>query len=59
MDGEIKIITIENLSRIIENMNKTFASIKVEKEMIDTKVSAEQPADQNIGDIWFVENKRN
>lgn len=58
MENEIKIITFKTLERAIGNMKKTFASIEVTKEIIDTKVSSEQPTDQNIGDIWFVENER-
>lgn len=59
MEAEIKIITFEKLGRTIEHMKRTFAPIEVTKEIIDTKVSIEQPTDQNIGDIWFVESERN
>lgn len=59
METEIKIITFKTLERAIGNMKKTFAPIGVTKEIIDTKVSSEQPTNQNIGDIWFVENERN
>lgn len=56
---KITIITLDNLNKTIKNMQKTFAPINITNEIIDTKVSAEQPTDQNIGDIWFVEQERN
>lgn len=59
MEFENKIITVKNLERTIDNMKKIFAPINIAEEVIDTKVSIEQPTDQNIGDIWFVENERN
>ncbi len=59
MEAEIKIITFEKLGRTIENMKRTFAPIEVSKEIINTKVSIEQPTDQNIGDLWFIESERN
>lgn len=59
METEIKITTFEKLGRTIENIKRTFAPIEVSKEIINTKVSIEQPTDQNIGDLWFIESERN
>lgn len=56
---EITIITLENLNKTLQNLQKTFAPIGITKDVINTKVSQEQPTHQNIGDLWFVENERN
>ena len=57
-ETEHTIITYKNLNRAIENMQKTFASKTIEKDVIKTEVSIEQPESQTIGDLWFVEEKR-
>ena len=58
-EAEITIVTFKNLDRVIKNMQKTFAQKSIEKDVIKTEVSIEQPINQTIGDIWFVEEERN
>ncbi len=59
METEIKVVTFKNLRKTIENIQNTFAPKNIENKIVDTKVSKEQPPDQSIGDIWFVEQERN
>ena len=59
METKIKVVTFNNLSKAIENIEKIYATKNIENKIVDTKVSKEQPSDQSIGDIWFVEQERN
>lgn len=56
---ENTVITLKNLERTINNMQKVFAPIGVKNKIINTTVSKEEPVNQTVGDIWFVESERN
>lgn len=58
-ETEITIVTFNNLEKVMKNMQKTFAPKSVEDDVIKTEISKEQPSNQSVGDLWFVESERN
>jgi hypothetical protein len=56
MATTIKIITFKNLDKTVKNMYRTFAPISIEEKIVNTEISPTQPENQDIGDIWFIEN---
>lgn len=59
MKTEVKILTFGKLSKVIENMQETFAPKSIENDVINTEVSTNQPENQTVGDLWFIEQERN
>lgn len=58
-ETELTIITLNNLDRAIKKMERIFAPISIEDEAINAVISKEQPENQSVGDLWFVETERN
>ncbi len=53
-----KILTFRRLSLFFQNCNEWFAKKEVEENIVNIQVSKEMPANQKVGDFWFVETER-